>query len=99
MTPINLKGDAKISRKFKTESRSNKIIFVSASNKVTYFCSFEEKRRMQYRLLQLKASFIFNTDHTETNCCKVMHNIMIAICGTGLTASSPWFDFVHLLQF
>jgi len=41
MTPINLKGDAKISRKFKQGSRSNKIIFVSASNKVTYFSSFE----------------------------------------------------------
>jgi len=37
----------------------------------------------------MKASFILNTDHTETNCCKVMHNIKIAICGTGLTASSP----------
>ena len=41
MTPINLKGDAKISRKFKPGSRSNKIIFVFASNKVTYFSSFE----------------------------------------------------------
>jgi len=38
MTPITLKGDAKISRKFKQGIRSNKIIFVSVSNKETYFC-------------------------------------------------------------
>jgi len=41
MNPINLKDDAKISRKFKPGSRSHKIIFVSASYKVTYFSSFE----------------------------------------------------------
>jgi len=50
---------------------------------------------MHYRLLQMKASVLFNTDHTETNCCKVMHNIMIAICGTGLIASSPLFNSVN----
>jgi len=28
-----------------------------------------------------------------------MHSIIIAICGTDPTASSPWFDTVDLFQF
>jgi len=37
--------------------------------------------------------------HTRRNFCKVTHSIMFVTCGTGLTASSPWFDPVDLLQF
>ena len=42
---------------------------------------------------------IMQYDHTKRNFCKLMHNIMFAICGNGPTASSPWLDAVDFLQF
>jgi hypothetical protein len=42
---------------------------------------------------------VYNIGHTKKNWSKLMHSIMIVKYGIGPTASSLWFDAVHLLQF
>jgi len=47
----------------------------------------------------LKALWSKNILFTKKYFCNVMHIIMIAICVSGPTASSPWLDAVDLFYF